>query len=352
LTLVSEERRKAGVARKDASLAVSVAKRVVRNHDFGIGAAAIVIYAFFAITSWGKGFVSVAGTASWLNTASQLGIIAVPLALLMISGSFDLSIGSMVGAGSITVGIVSGYMNYGLWLSIVIAAAIALMIGLGNGVLVTRTGLPSFIVTLAANLVVAGLGLTLSRTITNTTSITITTSGFAAKLFNAQWGQFEISNLWWLVISIIGAWILAKTRTGNWILATGGDHERARQAGVLTSRVSVLLFVATAFCATFVGVLQAVQYSTGDPTVGQGYVFQTAIVVIVGGVLITGGYGTILGVVIATMIYGIVDAGLFYTGWDTDLTQVWIGALLVVVVLMNKFLRNLAVSGMKNGRLR
>ena len=323
---------------------VPLLRRLARAPEFGAGVAALLIYAFFAAVGGGHGFVSLTGTTSWLDTASQLGIIAIPLGLLMISGSFDLSIGSMVGAGSVTVGVVTGYLHHGLWLAILIAAAVAVAVGVGNGLLVTRTALHSFIVTLAANLIVAGLGLAVCLGVTGTTSVSVTVSGLGAKVFNWQWGQLSVSVLWWAAVAAAGGWVLAKTRAGNWITATGGDPERARRAGVATSRVTIGLFVCTALASTFVGVLQAVQYTTGDPTTGQSYVFEAAIVVVIGGVLISGGYGTVLGVVLGTLIYGIADGGLFYTGWDTNYADVLIGVLMVVAVLTNNFLRRLATT--------
>jgi simple sugar transport system permease protein len=326
----------------------SLLRRFVRAPEFGVGAAFVIIYGFFAAVGGGRGFLSLTATASWLNTAAQLGIIAVPLGLLMISGSFDLSIGSMVGAGSVTVGVVTGYLHDGLWLALAIAAAVAIVVGVVNGVLVTRTGLPSFIVTLAANLIVAGLGLTVALQVTGTTSVTVAPSGFAAKLFDAQWGQLSVSAVWWLAVALVGGWVLSRTRSGSWITATGGDPERARRAGVPTDRVTIVLFVCTALASTFVGVLQAVQYTTGDPTTGQSYVFEAAIVVVIGGVLISGGYGTILGVVLGTLIFGITNAGLFYTGWDTNYTDVLIGVLMIVAVLTNNYLRKVATTTIRN----
>jgi simple sugar transport system permease protein len=325
--------------------------RLLRAPELGIAVAAIAIYLFFVAFASGNGFLSLTATASWLNSASQLGIIAVPLALVMISGSFDLSIGSMVGAGSITVGIFTGYLHDPLWVSVLAAAAIGILVGVGNGLLVTRTNLPSFIVTLAANLIVFGLGLAISQTMTGSTTISITTHGAFAKVFDGQSGAFSVSNLWWLGSAVAAGWLLTKTRFGNWTLATGGDPEGARRAGVPTGRLTVILFIMTSLAATFVGVMQAVQYGTGDPTTGQGYVFEAAIVVVIGGVLITGGYGTILGVILGTAIYGIVDAGLFYTGWNTDYTQVVIGVLMVIAVLINNFLRKIALNAFK-GRSR
>jgi simple sugar transport system permease protein len=329
--------------------AISLVRRLLRAPEFGIAVAAVLIYVFFAIVGGNRGFLSLTATASWLNTAAQLGIIAVPLGMLMISGSFDLSIGSMVGAGSVTVGVVTGYEHQSLWIALLAAAGIAVLVGLGNGLLVTRTALPSFIVSLAANLIIYGLGLSVALRVTGTTSISVTPSGFAAELFDWNWHQLSVSTFWWLGIAIIAGWVLARTRYGNWITAIGGDREKARRAGVLTGRVTISLFIFTALASAFVGVLQAVQYTSGDPTTGQNYVFQAAIVVVIGGVLISGGYGTIPGVVLGTLVYGIVNGGLFYTGWDTNYTDVLIGVLMIIAVLTNSFMRRLAVSATKKG---
>lgn len=270
--------------------------------------------------------------------------MAVPVGLLMIAGEFDLSIGSMVGVGSITIGIVTSYFQQPLIVAAGVAMVIAIMVGVVNGLLVTKTGLPSFIVTLGANLVMAGLALTVSRALVNTTQISVSTSGFLSTLYTARFGPFHVSLLWWLAIVAVAAWVLGRTRAGNAILATGGDPDRARRAGVMTARVKVSLYVCTALAATFVGVIQAVEFNTGDATVGQGYVFQVPIVVVIGGVLLTGGYGTIVGVVLGTIIYGIANAGLFYAGWNTDFAQVVIGLLMVIAVLTNDYLRRLALS--------
>jgi simple sugar transport system permease protein len=349
MSLQVDQARSVGRVRvAERSARPSAARRVTRAPEFGAVVAAVLLYVFFAIASAGNGFTSVAGTASWLNTAAQLGIIAVPLALLMIAGDFDLSIGSMVGAGSIAVGVIAGHSHESLLVALAAALGIAVVVGLGNGLLVTRTGVPSFIVTLAANLIVAGLALAISRSVANSTSVQVESSGFVSDLLAKKWGDFDITILWWLVTIASAAWVLGKTQFGNWILATGGDAERARRAGVRTSRVKISLFVCTAIASGFVGALQAVQFNTGDATTGQGYVFQAPIVVIIGGVLLTGGYGTILGVVLGTIIYGIVSAGLFYTGWNTDYAQVVIGVLMVVAVLANSAVRKAAMGAFRS----
>jgi simple sugar transport system permease protein len=328
-------------------LPLGLLARLLRSPESGAAIAAIGLYVFFAVMSAGNGFTSLDGTASWLNAAALLGIIAIPVGLLMIAGDFDLSIGSMVAAGSIVVGILTGHFDQPLLVSVAAALAIGVVVGLANGLLVTTTGLPSFIVTLATNLIVAGLALALSTAITGSTQISVTTDGFVTDLFAAERGTFSISILWWAVVVVVAGWVLGQTRFGNWILATGGDRERARRAGVATSRVKVSLFVCTAVASAFVGVLQAVQFHTGDATTGQGYVFQAPIVVVIGGVLLMGGYGTMLGVVLGTITYGIINAGLFYAGWNADYAQVVIGSLMVVAVLTNDFIRRLAITSFR-----
>jgi simple sugar transport system permease protein len=270
----------------------------------------------------------------------------------MIAGEFDLSIGSLVGAGSITVGVATGFYHAPLLLGVAVAAVIALIVGLGNGLLVTRTGLPSFIVTLAANLIVAGLGLTITRALVGTSQISLTTSGFVSDIFATKWGAFNIAVLWWALVVLAAVWVLGQSRFGNWIFATGGDAERARRSGVRTSLVKITLFACTSLAAVFVGVLQAVEFNTGDPTTGQGYVFQAPIVVVIGGVLLTGGYGSVIGVVLGTLIYGVTNAGLFYTGWDTDYAQVIIGAFMVLAVITNGVVRRAAMSSVRTGMRR
>jgi simple sugar transport system permease protein len=312
--------------------------------------AVILTYAFFMVAAVGNGFTSLSATASWLGTASDLGIIAVPVALLMIAGEFDLSIGSMVAAGSMTTGIVVTHFQDPMWVAVVVGAAIAVVVGLVNGLLVTRTGLPSFIVTLGANLIVAGLALTLAYTITNTTTLSVSASGFWNDFFAGSVHQFSISIAWWLILAAGAAWILGRSRFGPWLLATGGNAERARRAGVLTHRVKIVLFVSTALASTFVGMLEAVQFGTADATSGQGFVFQAPTVVVIGGVLLTGGFGSITGVLMGTLLYGIVDAGLFYTGWNTNLSQIVLGVLMIIAVLANNQLRRMAVAAARPKR--
>lgn len=318
---------------------------LLRRPEIGAIAAFLMTYLFFAVFTYSNGFVSWNGSVGWMNLAAELGIVAIPVALLMIAGEFDLSIGSTVGAASMVLAIGTTHMGLPIWPMIGFALLIGMLIGLINGLAVVRTGLPSFIVTLATNFIVIGATMGISRLLTNVTSSSIETSPSAKLVFAGRWEQANISILWWLLTACIGIWVLSRTVFGNWIYATGGNLQAARGAGVPVERVKIILFMATGFAAALVGIILGIQWNSGNATYGMGYVFQAPIVVVIGGVLLSGGYGTVGGVAVATALFGVISTGIFYTGWSTDWIQLFLGALLGAAVFANSYVRKMALSG-------
>lgn len=318
-------------------------RHLIRRPELGAIAAFVLTYLFFAVVTSGADFVSLDGTAGWLNLAAELGIVAVPIGLLMVAGEFDLSIGSVVGMASMILAL--GTRIYGLpdWAMIVLALGAGALVGLINGYVVVRTALPSFIVTLATNFIVIGGTMGVSRLIANVTSGSVAVSEPVKWLFAARWDQANISILWWAVVALLGWWVLAKSAFGSWIYATGGNLTAARGAGVPVERVKIALFVSTGLAAALVGIVQAVQWNSGNSTYGMGYVFQAPIVAVIGGVLLTGGYGSVVGIVFGTALFGVISTGIFYTGWNTDWVQLFLGLLLGAAVLANTWIRRLAL---------
>ena len=206
-------------------------KRVIRRPEFGALAGVILVYGFFAVAAK-NGFLTLAGTANWMNTASELGVLAVPVGMLMIAGEFDLSVGSVIGASSMIVSIGNGFYGLPMWAAIIIALIIGTLIGLANGIITVSTRLPSFIVTLAGLFMVAGAALGFSRLLSGTTAVTLTPEGSARMVFGSQAAGFHVSILWWIAITAVASWILMQTPYGNWIFATGANPNAARSAGV------------------------------------------------------------------------------------------------------------------------
>lgn len=317
---------------------------LVRRPETGALIGTVGVFIFFTIFGGGL-FLSPAGAASWLNVAGELGIIAIPVGLLMIAGELDLSVGSVLATSSMTFAIVSGHWGLPVFLGIAIALGLGLLIGFVNGTLVTRTRVPSFIVTLATNYVLFGLVLGLSRLLTNTVSVSVDAGPLAHTLFGQLIdGKFEVSIFWWIGVVVVVGWILHIAKWGNWIFAIGGDLESARATGIPTNRVKIALYMGTGLAAAFIGVSQAILYNVAQVSNGQSFVFNSIIAVVIGGVLLTGGYGSVFGIVLGTLTFSIVNQGIYYTGWNADWASLILGILLLAAVLMNNTFRKMALS--------
>jgi len=289
--------------------------------------------------------VSAGGAASWLNVASELGIIALPVGLLMIAAHLDLSVGSVLPASSMTVAIVSGHFHAPIIVGILAALGLGLVVGFINGLLVIRTKLPSFVVTLATLFAVAGLTLGFSVLLIGSTSVALKSAPITKDLLGDYvGGKFEVTIFWWVAAVLIVGFILNFSRYGNWILAMGGDGVSARNAGIPTDKVTIALFMSSGLCAAFVGMSQAILYNSAQVAAGQSFIFNSIIAVVIGGVLLTGGYGSVVGIVLGTLTFSIVNQGIFYTGFDANWASLIIGILLLLAVLMNNTFRRMALT--------
>ncbi len=326
--------------------AVSPVRKLLSRPELGAVAGAILVFIFFAVIAGDSGFLNFRGVVSWLEVSAQLGILAVAAALLMIGGEFDLSIGSMIGAAGMVIAIPVAEYGWPVWAAILLAFAFALLVGLLNGVIVNRTRLPSFIVTLASLFILRGLTIGATRLITGRTQVSglkdAAETDPLAQLFIGNVFGIPVSVYWWVVLAAVATWILVKTRPGNWIFGVGGDAEAARNSGVPVNRVRIALFMGTAVSATIFAALQVLDFGSADVTRGTGKEFEAIIAAVIGGCLLTGGYGSAVGAVFGALIFGMVQQGIFFTGVNTDWFQVFLGAMLLIAVVFNNFIRRRA----------
>lgn len=314
-----------------------------RRPETGSFIGLVSVFVFFAIFG-GQTFLSASGAASWLNVAAELGIIALPIGLLMIAGHLDLSIGSVIPASSMTVAIVSGHFGLPMPVGIAASLGLGLAIGFLNGYLIIRTDLPSFVVTLGTLFAVAGLTLGLSVIVAGSTSVALKADPVTKMIFGDFIdGKFEVILLWWIAAMLFVGFILARTKYGNWILALGGDKVSARNAGIPTDKLNVALYMGSGLCAAFVGMCQAILYNSAQVSAGQSFIFNSIIAVVIGGVILTGGYGSVVGIVLGTMTFAIVNQGIYYTGFDANWASLIIGVLLLAAVLLNNTFRTMAL---------
>jgi simple sugar transport system permease protein len=315
-----------------------------RRPETGSFIGLVTVFVFFTIFG-GDTFLSASGAASWLNVAAELGIIALPVGLLMIAGHLDLSVGSVVPASSMTVAIVSGHFGLPMPVGIAAALGLGLLVGFINGYLIIRTDLPSFVVTLATLFAVAGLTLGLSVVVAGSTSVALKADPVSKMIFGDFIdGKFEVVLLWWVAAMLAVGFILSHTKYGNWILALGGDKVSARNAGIPTDRLNVALYMGSGLSAAFVGMCQAILYNSAQVSSGQSFIFNSIIAVVIGGVILTGGYGSVVGIVLGTMTFAIVNQGIYYTGFDANWASLIIGVLLLAAVLLNNTFRTMALT--------
>jgi simple sugar transport system permease protein len=291
-----------------------------------------------------SGFLTTAGAATYLEVAAQLGIVAVPVALLMIAGEFDLSVGSMVGAAGMIIAISVSEYGLPLLVGVLLALAVALVVGFLNGYLVIKTGLPSFIVTLGMLFALRGLTIGFARLLTGRTQIGLgdSGSGVMQTLFAGSIGDFSVSIIWWFVLAVLGTYVLQRTVFGNWIFGAGGDANAARNVGVPVSRVKITLFMCTAASAALLATIQVLDAGSADVLRGTLLELQAIAAAVIGGVLLTGGYGSVIGALFGALIFGMVQQGIFFTGVSTDWFQVFVGVMLLIAVMFNNVIRRRA----------
>lgn len=245
-----------------------------------------------------------------------------------------------------TVALVSGTFEQPLWIGIPAGLLFGALVGWFNGYIIVRTGLPSFIVTLATMFMVMGLTLGITRMLTGgTVNIAITPDPAARALFGTFIdGKFGVTIFWAIAVAIFVAWVQYFSRFGNWIYAIGGDAISARAQGIQVGRVKTWLFIMSGTAAAMVGMMQTITYNGAGVSKGQSFVFNAIIAVVIGGVLLTGGYGSVFGVILGTITYAVVVQGIYYTPWDSDWSSLIIGVLVLAAVLTNNMFRRLALS--------
>jgi simple sugar transport system permease protein len=334
---------------------------LLRRPEVGALVAAVVIFLYFSLTT--EAFALPAGASTWIFFSSAFVIMSVAVALLMIGGEFDLSAGAMTGTTGLITGIMMSHWHVNVWVSIVTALVVALAIGFANGLLVMKTGLPSFIVTLGTFFVLRGVNLAVTKEIIHQVSVVDFQSapGYnaGAQLFGSKvqvdlgflpWvkvpstGTLTIySATWWAIgVLVIATWVLQRTRSGNWIFAVGGAQQSARQVGVPVFRTKVGLFMTTAFAGWMVGMLSLFKTTTAQSTTGVGAEFIYIICAVVGGCLLTGGYGSAVGAALGALIYGMVYQGIIYHNWDSDWQYAFLGVMLLGAVLVNNWVKTRA----------
>ena len=358
---------------------IGFVRKFLSRPEFGAISGTLLVFLIFGIAAGNSGMFNPEGTINWLTVAAFLGIVGCGAALLMIGGEFDLSIGSMIGFGGMMLAIPCLYWGWPAWLACLFAFGCAIALGALNGMLVVKTGLPSFIVTLAFFFILRGLALAISTSLTGKTIVSsqgglvlrdviandfVLGALFQGNVLTAWFNHLASAGIiasrpdgtalaggipkvvvWWVLVTIVGAFVLARTKIGNWILASGGDPVAAKNVGIPVARIKVMLFVLMACLSTLYAVLQVADAGSAAADRGMQKEFEAIIAAVIGGCLLTGGYGSIVGAAFGSLIFGMVQIGIGYTTIDNNWYRVFLGVMLLVAVLFNNFVRKRFAQG-------
>ncbi|HZA40304.1 MAG TPA: ABC transporter permease [Actinomycetota bacterium] len=320
-------------------------KRMFGRPEFGSVMGAIIVAVFF---TWrADAFFTTRGIANVLDPSASLGIMAVAVALLMVGGEFDLSAGVMIGATGTTFAMLTVEAGLNVWLAMLITLIFAVLIGLFNGFMVLRTRLPSFIVTLGTLFMLLGANVGVTRLVTNRVIVSgvgnVPGADLPFTIFaSSPIGRFRVTVIWWLVITALATWVLLRTRFGNWIFGVGGDALAARSVGVPVAFTKIALFVYVSVSAWLVGMMNTFRLSSASVSTGIGQEFEFIIAAVIGGCLLTGGYGSAIGAAIGALIFGMVRQGIVLSGWNSDWFFLFLGVMLLIAALINQVVRSKA----------
>lgn len=362
----------------DRMLEETTFQRLTRRPEIGAFVVMIIIIIGLAIASDFKAFNAL-GLKNNVAIVSQFGIIATGAAMLMIAGEFDLSIGSMIGFAGMSMAMMLKWgLPFGLgeatpFLAFIFTLVMTLGIGWFIGTVVVRSGLSSFIVTLAFLFFLRGATEVAYRLINQSTQISglqdfKQTSWFAdlmgGETFGwfydvwfmlggninrrgVQWVEgFDARFMWWIIISAVALFVLSRTQLGNWIYATGDNKDSARANGVPVNKVKIGLFMFTAFCATIFAACQVFDTNTSDAAKGNLMELFAIAIAVVGGTLMTGGFGSIIGVVFGAVTVGLVSNAVFFIPWlDGSWFRVFVGTILLAAVFANERIRKRITGG-------
>jgi simple sugar transport system permease protein len=303
---------------------------IVRIPSARAGLVALLIFAFFAVVA--RGFLSVEAAKSYLTMASENGVLALGVTLLMIGGEFDLSVGSVLGLSALLVpllvlrGIPPAF-------AILIGLGVGAVIGSIHGALVTVTHAPSLIVTLGGLMFWRGAVFAL----TGGFLVPVDTQAPVFRIFSASWEGFQVSLLWLAALVLLLSVTLARTRFGNWVFATGGNSATAVQSGIPVKRVKIILFMLTAMLAALAGMIQMTRFASVEPLRGQGAELRAITAAVIGGTRLEGGRGTVLGTAFGVLTIAMIKVGLQLARVPGYFLDAAVGAVLVLAVLVNVY---------------
>jgi simple sugar transport system permease protein len=307
------------------------ARRFMLRPEATALAAVVVLFAIFTALSPDL-FPTKLTYISFMSVAAELGILSIGVTLLMIGGHFDLSVGAVLGLTSYVAVVLM--RDFGMPPIVAAPAAIATgaILGAINGAIVVRFRIHSFVVTLGTMLIWRGVLIALTGGFPLTVTVP---DSFKAMMAGPLLVGFRMSLFWFLLAGALGTFLLTRTRFGNWVQAIGQNIQAARNLGVPVGRVTIILFMIASSLAAVTGVIQVARFSSVDALRGEGMELQAVAVTVIGGTILSGGYGSVVGTILGAMTFGMIQVGLVLAGAPGHFFRTLTGLIVVAAVILN-----------------
>jgi simple sugar transport system permease protein len=301
---------------------------------------AILVIVLAAFSAVNPNFLSPLNISNMMAFLPELGIMALAMTLLLTAGEFDLSVGAVFALGPVIVMLLAQSADVDIGVALLIGLLVCIAIGAVNGIIVTKIGISSFLVTLSMLLIVRGAALYI-------------TQGFPLKSWNQPGffvtllaGSFDLgpfklyTSLWWFIaLTLLCAYVLNYAKVGNWISAIGSNRSAAIARGVPADAVKIWLFIFTSVLAGLAGMISAFRISAASPVAGTGYELEVIAMVVVGGTALTGGRGTILGTVVGAFMLRAIRNGIVLVGVPGLAFNIFVGAIILVMLVLHALIR-------------
>jgi ribose transport system permease protein len=300
-----------------------------RNYIVYFAFIGVLIY--FSISLNEDGFLSTDNLLNIVRQTAMISIMGVAMTFVIAAKEIDLSVGSITALSSLTAALAI-QAGFGLVGGVVAGVGTGIVVGLINGLLITKAGIPSFLVTLGTMGVISGAAMW----VTNTAPVPIVDPTFNFIFGSGDIGPVPILLIWTLIATVIGHILLKKTAFGRQTLATGGNESAAKFSGVKTWKIKLMVFVGMGMMAGFAGILYAGRMHAGRFTFGEGDELSVIAAVILGGTALAGGVGSVIGTVIGSLMIGVINNGLIIMGLDVSQQMMIRGLIIILAVAFGK----------------
>ena len=305
---------------------------VLRRFDiknYIIYIAFIIIFVFFSITLFNKGFLTASNLMNVARQTTMISVMAIGMTFVLATGEIDLSIGSVVALASLITAL--ALRNYNIWVAIVAGLGTGAIIGLINGLFVTRVRIPSFLVTLGMMGIVSGL----ARWITNLESVPVINNIYNFIFGSGDIGPISILFIWTIVLMVLGQVVLKKTSFGRYVLATGGNKIAAKFSGIKVDNIKLSVLIFNGMIAAFAGMLYVGRLHGARYTLGEADLLTVIAAVVIGGTSLFGGKGSIIGAIIGSLIMGMINNGLILMGLTVAQQMIFRGIIIIAAVSLS-----------------